>query len=266
MTSFFCVGFPTIPVIILCMSGGDRSAPGTSPRREFCTTRWPVVLNAKRHPEPEGCDALEEICRQYWQPLYAYLRRMGRSSHDAQDIVQGFFQSIIADRDLHAAQPSRGRFRSFLLGALKHYLSDQRRKETALKRGGGRPSVSLDVIMEGEGGTALPHTLPSDDVFDRQWSITLIERVISRLQLRHRHLAPDEIYSALRLVHPNRIELPSYAELSARTGLSDGGVKTVMHRLRQDFGRLLRAEVARTLHEPTEVEAELRHLVRSWSA
>lgn len=248
------------------MSGSNRSDSVTHPPREFCTTRWPVVLNAKRHPEPEGCDALEEICRQYWQPLYAYLRRMGRSPHDAQDIVQGFFESVIADRDLHAAQPNRGRFRSFLLGALKHYLSDQRRKETALKRGGGRPNVSLDGMLDGESCTALPQTLPSDAVFDRQWSVTLIERVIHSLQLRHRHLTPAEIVAALRFRHPNGIELPSYADLSARTGLSNGGVKSVIHRLRQEFGRLLRAEVARTLHDPAEVEAELRHLVRTWSA
>jgi RNA polymerase sigma-70 factor (ECF subfamily) len=159
------------------MQGDDSVPPWFRGNREFGSTMWPQVLRAGEHPAPHASEALEALCRNYWAPLYAYLRRTGHPPHEAQDLVQGFFASLIKGGDLKAAAPEKGRFRSFLLGTLKHFLSDERKRAAAQKGGGGQAPVSLDeleqeaIALTVAAGRAEPET-----AYDRQWAFLLVCR------------------------------------------------------------------------------------------
>lgn len=248
-------------------------APTCDPRppdtgAAFATTRWTLVRRAAGSDTTEVRVALEELCRAYWRPVYAFVRRLGRNPHDAQDLTQEFFARLLAGPALGGVAPEKGRFRSFLLAALKHFLANEWDKARALKRGGGIVIVPLDAADTDAGLPGLEVSAPesgAERAWDRQWALTLLERVLDRLRDEHGAAGKSEQFDCLRpTLTAERNALP-YAEIGRRLGLSEGAVKVAVHRLRARYRELLRLEVAGTLEEPGQVEAELRELFRALS-
>jgi RNA polymerase sigma factor (sigma-70 family) len=229
--------------------------------RQFTTTHWSVVLAAQAGDAPECGLALERLCRAYWYPLYAHIRRRGHSPEDAQDLTQGFFLHLIERKPFGGLHPDKGRFRSFLLAALNYYLADERDRQHAQKRGGGREYISLDATAAEARYRLEPVDEDSPDrLFERHWALALLDQVLVRLEQDYagsdraewfRHLEPF-------LVEGSRTR--SYAEVAGDLSTTEEAVKKAVQRLRQRYGRLFREEIAHTLADPTEVEDELRHL------
>ena len=233
---------------------------GDAPRR-FPPTRWSVVLAATRGPSPESAAAMEALCRAYWYPLYAHVRRSGRSPHDAQDLTQEFFARLLEHHWLDTADPGRGRLRTFLMVALKHFLHKEWRRATAQKRGGGRPLVALDTACA-EGLFAAEAAAPRspDAAFDRQWALTLLDLTLKRLQAELTAAGRAGDFEALKgglLAGRSNLD---YVGVAARLGLQPGAARVAVHRLRRRFREIYREEIAQTLAEGADLEAELRHL------
>ena len=230
--------------------------------REFATTHWSMVLAAGDSSAPGAMEALERLCRAYWYPLYAFVRRQGHSPHDAQDSTQDFFAWLIESKHLRVADSERGRFRSFLLGMLKNFLSDERKRAHAQKRGGGRALISLDAALAEERYGLEPATdLRLDLVFDRGWAWAVMEQTVARL--REEYVAADrtELFDELRQFQPGAEADQSYAEVATRLGLTESAVKSAIWRLRQRHGDLLREEIAHTVSAPADVDEEIRYLL-----
>ena len=233
---------------------------------QFATTHWSVVL-AAGHCSALGAPlALEQLCRTYWYPLYAYLRREGHSVEDAEDLVQGFFLHLLRKDVIQTAEPGRGRFRSFLLGTLKHFLSDERGKAEAQKRGGGQQSVSWDLASAEHRFQQEPADEASpDQLFERRWALALLEQALDRLQAECASDTRSEIFEHLQAFVTGEKGPMSYAEAAARLGLTLSGVKSTIFRLRRRYHELVREEVGRTVAEPAEIEDELRYLIEIFS-
>jgi RNA polymerase sigma factor (sigma-70 family) len=228
----------------------------------FATTHWSVVLAAGGHETTRAGDALEVLCRSYWHPLYHYLRRRGFGPEDAQDLTQGFFAKLIQRRAFAKADPQRGRFRSFLLASLKHFLADEWDRARAEKRGGGE-TLRLDFQSEETRLEEPPaRTLTPDEAYERRWAMLLLEQVYGRLAAEFEHEGRGAQFQALRVALAGDRGAVPYAEIGRQTGLSEGAVKVAVHRLRQRYRALLRATIAETVAAPEEVEDELRHLLR----
>lgn len=230
----------------------------------FATTHWSVVLAANRDSSPSARDALETLCRTYWYPLYAYLRRSGHSHEDADDLVQGFFEQILNNDSLRSVARERGRFRSFLIASLNYYAADQRARTSRLKRGGGQPILSLDA-MDAEGRYALEPAdeLSPDKLFDRRCALELVQRTLARLEAEFTAAGKAKPFQELRRFLPGEAGDASGAEVAARLGTTEGAVKVAVHRLRHRFGELFREEVAQTVAGTTDVDEEIRHLLAS---
>jgi RNA polymerase sigma factor (sigma-70 family) len=228
---------------------------------EFLTTRWSLVLSAGRG---ESRAALESLCASYWYPLYAFVRRKGESHERAADMVQGFFLVVLERRDFAGLAPERGRFRSFLLAALSHHMSNERDRERALKRGGGVAKLPLEgAIPLAEADTRYAVELSDEEspekLFERRWAIEVLSRTFERLEREHRSPEKIALFEALKPELQGSSE-SSYAELAARLGTTEGALRTAAHRLRNRWRELLRAEVAGTLSDPADVEDEIRGL------
>ena len=233
----------------------------------FVTTHWSVVLTAGRNDTTRARAALEQLCRNYWHPLYAYVRGAGYSREEAEDLTQEFFARLLAQNSVARADPARGRFRSFLLASLKHFLANEWEKARARKRGGGAQLLPLefDTAETRCAQPVAPGDTP-DRAYDRQWALALLEVVLGRLRREYRDAGREDIYLGLKdTLSGGRSEIP-YRELGARLGLSEGAVKVAAHRLRQRYRELLRAEIANTVAGPEEVEEELKHLFAALSA
>ena len=242
--------------------------PGSAaPHRSvFVTTHWSVVLAAGRSDTTRARAALEQLCRHYWQPLYAYVRRAGHSREAAQDSTQEFFARLLAQNTVARADPERGRFRSFLLASLKHFLANEWEKARAQKRGGGIQFIALefDTAETRCVQPVAPGDTP-DRAFDRQWALALLDVVLGRVRKEYTDGGRDELFVGLKdTLTGGRSEIP-YRELGARLGLSEGAVKVAVHRLRQRYRELLREEIANTVAGPEEVEEELKHLFAALS-
>jgi RNA polymerase sigma factor (sigma-70 family) len=232
------------------------SASGDSPL--FATTRWSVVLLAGQD-DKAGADALARLCEQYWFPLYVWLRRAGNSQHDAEDLVQSFFARLL-ERDLIArADADRGRFRTFLLSALRNFAADEWRREHRDKRGGAKLALSLEEMDPEE--KMLPELTEAADAelaFDRAWARTLLDRVLERLREECDGDGKAGRFDALKsFLIGERGEVP-FAEAAAGLGISVAAVQSLVHRLRQRYAELLREEIAHTVRRPEEVDKELR--------
>ena len=228
----------------------------------FATTHWSLVLAAGDSSAPGARAALEKLCGAYWFPLYAFVRRQGHSPHDAQDTTQQFFLWLIERKQLRVADVERGKFRSFLLAMLKHFLSDERKKAQAQKRGGGQELISLDAQSAEDLYRLEPTTdLTPETFFDRRWALTMMDQTVARL--REEYIAADraELFEELKHFQPGEETGGSYAEVAVRLGLTKSAVKSAIWRLRQRHGDLLREEIAQTVATPDEVDEEIRYFI-----
>jgi RNA polymerase sigma-70 factor (ECF subfamily) len=230
-------------------------------RRSFVTTRWTVILQAGRRHTPQSDEALQELCRTYWYPLYAYVRRQGHSREDAEDLTQAFFARLLEKNWLEQLASDKGRFRGFLHAAMKHFLANEWDKAHAQKRDGAVPHLSLDWQSADSTYQLTPAAdLSAEKVFDRAWSITLLERVLGRLQAESIAEGKEAQFKQLKSFLALGQSAIAYPELSAQLGLSEGAARVAVHRLRKRYRELLREEVAQTLADPTQVEEEMRSL------
>jgi len=227
----------------------------------FEETAWSVVLAAGAETDARAEAALAELCRIYWRPIYAYLRRKGYAVHDAQDLTQSFFQHLLEDETLRRASRDKGRFRSFLLGALKLCLADEHARQHALKRGGGVQFISLDELIEEELHYQ-PRTseLSPAESLDARWAGVLLERALAKLRAECAAEEKSETFESLSPFLAGEKPDVSYQDVAQQIGVSLGSVKTQIHRLRQRFATAVRSEIMQTVAAPHEVENELRQL------
>jgi RNA polymerase sigma-70 factor (ECF subfamily) len=227
----------------------------------FATTRWTVVVTAGGVESPQSQVALERLCQTYWYPLYAYVRRQGRSPEDAQDLTQEFFARLLAGNWVERADPNRGKFRSFLLTVMNRFLIDEWDKARAQKRGGGVRLLPLQFeTAETRYGLDPADRTTPEQVFERRWAMALLEEVLRRLRNEYKVDGKEETFAALNsCLVGERADQP-YAELAVKLGTSEGTIKSAVHRMRQRYRQLLREEIAHTVTTPDEVNEELRHL------
>jgi RNA polymerase sigma-70 factor (ECF subfamily) len=229
---------------------------------QFASTHWSVVVAAGHSSASGAQEALEKLCGSYWFPLYAFVRRQGHNPHDAQDLTQDFFAWLLESKHLSVADPERGKFRSFLLCRLKHFLSDERKKANAQKRGGGQPVLSLDAALAEDRYRLEPTTeMTPEVIFDRRWALTVMEQTVARLRAEYAAADRTELFEELKNFQPGEEAGRSYAEVAARLGLSESAVKSAIYRLRQRHRDLLREEIAHTVATPSEVDEEIRYLI-----
>ena len=239
----------------------DNRSPQSLPR-EFTTTHWSVVVCAGGAASTEADRALEDLCRAYWYPLYAYVRRQGHAASDAQDLTQDFFARLLERKYLRLADPQRGRFRTFLLSSLKHFLINEWEKSRATKRGGAFSIISSDEQnAEGRYLAEPIEGLTPDRIYEKRWAVTLLEQVMSRLREKYAADGKAPLFEALKPYVWGETITDGYDSVSARLGLTEGALRVAMHRLRESFREMLRDEVARTVASPGDVDEELRQLV-----
>ena len=240
----------------------DRCMKDPPGPREFATTHWSLVAAATpdKASQSHARKALEELCRAYWYPLYAFVRNRGYSSSDAQDLTQSFFTRIIETGGFSSADPERGRFRSYLLGAMKHFLANEWHRDQAQKRGGGVTFLELDSL-DPEARYALEpaQSTDLDAGFDRKWALQSIARALDKLRAELESGGKGELFEALKGSLTG--DEPARSETAARLGMTEGAVKVAVHRLRQRYRELLRAEIGSTVRDPSDVDDEMRHLV-----
>jgi RNA polymerase sigma-70 factor (ECF subfamily) len=232
----------------------------------FATTHWTVVLAAGRRSTPQADHALEELCRAYWYPLYAYVRRHGHSKEDAEDLTQGFFACFLERNYLEGLSSKKGRFRAFLLAALKHFLANERDKSQRQKRGGGVAPLSLDW-QDADARYQIDPTdqLSPDKLYDRAWAMTLLEQVISRLRDECAAEGRGKVFEQLKpFLMASQSAIP-YADAATRLGLNEGAARVAVHRLRKRYRELLREEISQTLSDPADAEEEMRALFRAFA-
>ena len=231
----------------------------------FAATRWTLIREAAatRTPTAQSLSALSELCNIYWRPVYLFLRRQGMSSHDAEDVTQGFFTELLSSRFYANADQAKGRFRSFLLGALKHFRADALDRERSIKRGGGWTPVRLDVaaIAEAEAQAARSGHHGSDREYDREWAEALMRQVMARLEHESRLAGNGALFRELRShLTMNAQDAAPYAELAARLSRSAVTLRSDVARLRARYRAILREEVRGTVADPKDVDEELQHL------
>ena len=234
---------------------------GAPPQPAFVTTHWSVVVTAGHSDTPRARDALAKLCQTYWFPLYAYVRRRGQSPEDAQDLTQEFFARLLEKNWVGNADQAKGRFRSFLLSAMNHFLSDEWDRARAQKRGGGVSLVPLQFdTAETRYGLEPVDNITPERSFELRWALTLLEAVLNRLQGEYEREGKADLFAALNPCLVGERTSQPYAELARQMGVSESLVKSAVHRLRQRYRQLLRDEIANTVAASDEVEEELRHL------
>jgi RNA polymerase sigma-70 factor (ECF subfamily) len=244
------------------MSASDPcNPPLSSSAWRFASTHWSVVLAAGQRQSAESAEALATLCRVYWYPLYAYARRRLPRPDDAQDLTQEFFAQLLEKDYLRAADPTRGKFRSFLLTAFKHFLAKERDRANAQKRGGGRHSVSLD-FQDGESRyqrEPADHATP-ETLYERRWALTLLEQTLAQLRQEFTGSGKQKVFEALKETLTGEGPPRPYAQIAAELDMSEQAVKVAVHRLRRRYQELLRAAIAQTVPSAEDVEDELRDL------
>lgn len=241
-------------------SGISESAP---PKGAFVTTHWSVVVTAGRTDTTRALAALEKLCRTYWYPLYAYVRRRGQSPQDAQDLTQEFFAQLLEHNWVAKADPNKGRFRSFLLMALNRFLANEWDKARTLKRGGQVQIIPFPLETAETRYVREPgETITPEQIFEQQWALTLLDEVLARLRREHAEEGKETVFETLKPCLVGSRETQPYAALAAELEMTEGAVKTAVCRLRQRYRELLKDEIAHTVATPDEVDEELRHLFR----
>jgi RNA polymerase sigma-70 factor (ECF subfamily) len=227
----------------------------------FVTTHWSVVLAAQGESAAAE-EALEKLCRTYWWPLYGFVRRQGYTPEEAQDLTQGFFAMLLERRDLDSVRREKGRLRSYLLASLKNFLGKAHRRAMTVKRGEGRPLVSLEELLERERADLEPaDMLSADRIYERRWALTLLEQVLARLGEEYRVAGGAPLFEQLKQMLTDEPDRPSQANVACEMGMTENAVKQALYRLRQRYRLLLREEIAQTVAVPGDVEDELRHFI-----
>jgi len=228
----------------------------------FVTTHWTVVLAAGDRASPLAAEALEQLCRLYWYPLYAYVRKKGHSPQDAEDLTQAFFAHFLERNYVARASRQRGRFRSFLLTSLQNFLAHEWERARAVKRGGGRTLLPWDeVSVESRYQLEAASDLTPDKIFEERWASTLFQKALAGLQQEFAAAGHSKQFDRLKGFLSTEAQAGAYTELAASLGMSAGAVAVAVHRLRQRYGELVREEIAHTVSSPTEIEDELRYLI-----
>lgn len=237
----------------------ENPNPVTGYGAQFAPTSWTDVLAAQRGGSAEASAALEKLCCTYWYPLYAYLRRKGYDAHKAQDLNQEFFYRLLKENYLGAVDRRRGKFRSFLLAALNHFVSNQRDYERAAKRGGGQTLISLDdVDAENRYKLEPASGLSPEKIFERNWFLTLFEQALARLREEQAAAGRAELFDQLKLFVVEDAEPGDYNQAAARVNMTPNAVAVTIHRWRERYKKLVHEEVVRTVADPAEIEDELR--------
>jgi len=229
----------------------------------FHTTRWSLVISAGNGAGAKNQEALAELCKHYWYPLYAFARRSGYNAHDSQDLTQSFFQHLFEQNALNRAAPARGRFRTFLLASFHNHISHSREKARAVKRGGGHQPLSLNTEAAEDRYRQEPADyLTAEKIFEARWAITVLAKAMRSLEEEYAAQGKIATFEALKcFLDPIHVKTtPSYERASDALRVGLGAVKTLIHRLRKRYAALLREEVRRTLSDPTEIDEELRAL------
>ena len=236
--------------------------PASAASDIFATTHWTVVVAAAGRPAPQADQALAELCHTYWYPLYAYVRRRGYSKQDAEDLTQGFFARFLERNYLAGLSCEKGRFRAFLLAALKHFLANEWDRSRRLKRGGGEAPIRLDWQDADTRYQIDPaDKLSPDRLYDRTWAVTLLERVILRLRDENAASGKGTLFEELKPFLMVGKKAIAYPRAAAALGLTEGAVRVAVHRLRRRYRDLLRTEIAETLSDPGRVDEEMRTLL-----
>lgn len=244
------------------MSGQDFQIPPPS-AGQFTTTRWSVVLAAQDDSSSEAQAALATLCQAYWFPLYAFVRRRGYDAPDAQDLTQEFFCRLLDRRYLSAVDHRKGRFRSFLLAALEHFLANEWRRSQAQKRGGGQQLVSIDDEAEAR-YVREPHTdLSPEKLYQQRWALAFLENVLQQLRREFAEAGRTDQFDTLKIFLTGEKSSETHAALAARLGTTEAALKMSISRLRQRYAELLRAEIANLVARPEDVEDELRALLEA---
>ena len=239
-------------------------ANGTS---HFVTTHWSAVMRAGQTEGVAAHEALSELCRTYWYPLYGFIRRQGHEPPEAEDLVQSFFTRLLEKNFVGEARQEKGKFRSFLLTALKRFLANEWDRQHAQKRGGFHTAVEIDQAMaEKRFNAELAHGFQPDVLFERQWATTLLESVMTRLQEEYITTGRARLFEELRSSLVKEESARPYAEIAARLNLTEPAIKTAVHRMRGRYREILREEIGKTVSSPDEIEEELRHLFATFSA
>ena len=242
------------------MTSSDRETPRAAAGC-FVTTHWSVVLTAGGSDTTRAHGALEKLCRAYWFPLYAYARRRGHSVENAQDLTQEFFARVLEHQWLARADQAKGRFRTFLLTAMERFLANEWDKVRALKRGGGQRNIPIQLdSAETRYGVEPADTQTPEQAFEYRWALALLDEVVGQLEAEFHARDQADVFAALKPCLVGDRAAQPYAELAAKLGMEEGAVKVAVHRLRQRYRELLRAEIANTVDSPGEVDAEMRHL------
>jgi RNA polymerase sigma-70 factor (ECF subfamily) len=249
-----------------CLTSEYSTPASTAPGDVFATTHWTVVLAAGKRSTPQSDRALEELCRTYWFPLYAYVRRRGHTKEDAEDLTQAFFARFLEKNYLAGLSAERGRFRAFLLASLKHFLINEWDKSRRQKRGGGVTPLSLDWQTADTQFQIADTSEPSPDkAFDREWAVTLLAKVIERLQAECVAEGRAKQFAELKIfLTVGKGEL-THADAAKTLGMDEGAVRVAVHRLRKRYRQLLRDEIAQTLADSADVDEEMRALFGAFS-
>ena len=239
---------------------------GVAAAQVFVTTHWSLVLSAKQEGSKEAGAALERLCQTYWWPLYAFVRRRGHEVHDAQDLTQEFFARLLAKNFLQSVDRTKGKFRSFLLAALEHFLAKEWCRASAQKRGGRFTFVSADAESAEQQYLQVPASNHSpEQLFEQQWAMTLLAQTISRLREEFSALGKGSQFETIKIFLTGEKQAAAYSALAVELGTTEAALKMVVSRMRQRYGELLRAEIANTVSSPEEVDEELRSLFAALS-
>ncbi len=243
---------------------GSTAKPDPHPvaHGSFLTTRWSVVMRAGSGEAPDAAAALAQLCRDYWYPLYAFIRRRGMSQEDAQDLTQAFFLHVIQGGTFARARADAGRFRSYLLGALQNFLANEQRRAQTQKRGGGEVFISMDEMQAEERFALEPaDRMTPETQFERSWAFALLERVCVRLRGDYAQAGRADLFQKLQPYLAGKSGMPGYDALGRELAMSASAVAVTIHRMRRRYGELLREEIAHTVASPQEVEGEIAYLL-----
>jgi RNA polymerase sigma-70 factor (ECF subfamily) len=242
-------------------SGADSGPPS------FATTHWSLIIAAQGDDSIPAGAALASLCETYWYPLYAFVRRRGHASHDAQDLTQAFFEKLLEKNYLGDVARERGKFRSFLLASLKHFLANEWHRSRAAKRGGGCPLISLDDDDAEKRYLREPaDSMTAERLFERRWAMTVLDQVMARLREAMLADGKAELFDVLKNHLSGGGEILPFAEAGERLGISEGAARVAAHRLKKRYRELLREEIAQTVGSPAEIDDEIRYLVRVLSS